>query len=102
MFMGVAVLRLSVMRDSTTRAPSRDLRRIHSLTATAKGTATAALLIPLFVLAVLYPAAAIAAVGVALATRPLVGGFRRLYRSRKRRGQARRVCAPEIDACIEV
>lgn len=102
MFMGIAVLRLSVMRDTPTKVPARDLRRQHSLPATARGTATAALLIPLLTLAILYPVAAIASLGFALAIQPLVGGFRRLYRARKRRGQTRRVCAPEMDVCIEL
>lgn len=100
--MGVAVLRLSVMRHLSTRPRPRDLRRQHSLAATVKATAAAALLIPLFALAILHPVAAIAAIGFALATRPLVTGFRRLYRARKRRDQTRRVCAPAVDACIEV
>jgi hypothetical protein len=100
--MGVAVLRLVVMGDTPTKVPARDRRRQHSLPATAKGTATAALLIPLLTLAILHPVAAIAGLGLALAIQPLVRGFCRLYRARKRRGQTRRVCAPEMDVCIEV
>lgn len=58
--------------------------------------------IPLLVLAVLYPLGAAAAVGAALATRPLVAGGRRLYRERKRTGRTRHVCAPKFDVCVEV
>jgi len=75
---------------------------MHSLQRTAVAAVTATVLIPVVVLAVAYPVAAAAAVGAALATLPLVTGFRRLHRRRERLRRTRRVCVPKTGICAEL
>ena len=90
------------MRYTTNQSRSGDSRPTHSLQTTVVGTVAAALLIPMLVLAMLYPITAAAVVGAALATWPLVRGFRQLYRARQREGRTRRVCVPATNTCTEL
>lgn len=100
--MALGLLRVPVMRYTPTRDPTGDPRPKHSLDATAKGAATATVSIPLLVVAVLHPVAAVASVGLVLATWPLVDGFRRLSRDRKRRERTASDSASRPDACCDV
>lgn len=100
--MDVAVQRLSVMKYTASQDPSRIPRPNHSLRRTAFGAVVATVLAPVVVLAVAYPVTAAAVVGFALATWPLVNGFRQLHRSRKRREETRQVCVPKTGICAEV
>jgi membrane associated rhomboid family serine protease len=99
--MGVPLVRLFVMKPSASRDPSRIPRSVHSLQRTALAAVAAMVLIPVVVLAVAYPVSAAAAVGAALATWPLVVGFRRIRRRRQRRRRSRRVCVPKAGICAE-
>lgn len=97
--MVVALVGLPVMRDAPSQVPSRDSRTRHSLETTVKGTIAAALLIPLLVLVILSPITAAAALGFALATWPLVKGFRQLYQDRKQQECTSTVCSPDTNIC---
>lgn len=93
---------LPVMRYTPGPAPSRDRRSLHSLQTTTVGTVLAALLVPVLVLAILYPAVGVGVVALALASTLLVRIFRRLYHARQRQGRTRRVCLPKTGVCVEV